>query len=136
MFGFYIVISYVLSLRGSEGLMVDLSNLAKGIEEKKEYVLIGFKGKIKEETMERNYLFLCIKVTSSSLKVKLWIKLFINTHKSFRRGEGSAITDSRGDIITTSILDRTLHEYLIRLYYKGEIFLFSVYRSLRRASYI
>jgi len=145
-FGFYIVISYVLSLRGSEGLMVDLSTLIKGFKEKKEYLLIGLKGKIKGETIERNHLFPCSKVTSSGLEVELWAKLIITTHKSFGREGGPAITDSRGDIITTSILDRTLHDLLIRLYDQGEVFpaevsceedisdRFSVYRSLRRAS--
>ena len=53
-FAFYMVLSYVLSLRGSECVMLDLAALNKGLEGKRDYLVIGLRGKVKGETIERD----------------------------------------------------------------------------------
>ena len=48
----YIVISYVLSLRRSEGLMTNLTGISKELTRNRDHCLIFLKGKVKGETSE------------------------------------------------------------------------------------
>ena len=69
-FDSYLVISYVISLRGSEGLMVDLTVINRELDSKRECCTIGLKGKVKGESIDRNHLFLCVNVTVSGINIK------------------------------------------------------------------
>ena len=60
-----IVYSYVLSLRGSEGLMLNLTSTMKGMDNQGKCLIIGLRGKVKGESMERDHLFPCVNTTSS-----------------------------------------------------------------------
>ena len=47
----YIVVTYVLSLRGNEGLMLDLGGMKKHwLGEKQQYIIVVLYGKLKGET--------------------------------------------------------------------------------------
>ena len=145
-FGTYVVISYVLSLRGSEGLMLNLATLGKESRTKREYCIVPLKGRIKGESIERDHILPCCLETSSGIKVVEWLKMVILVHGMAGRKGGPAITDWKGDILTSAALDATLHEYL-EVLYEDEIDFpqeitsvedirerFSVFRSFRRAS--
>ena len=145
-FGAYVALSYVLSLRGVEGLMLNLSTIITEIMVKRDYLVIGLRGKLKGERIDRDHLLPCTRITSSGIKIEMWLKLLVIGHKSLGRTGGPAITDPDGSIAKTSGLDALLHDYLTRLHDEGMVFpveikdaediseRFSVYRSLRRAS--
>ena len=145
-FGSFIVCSHVLSLRGSEGMMVNLSTLRKYREASLEGIMIGLKGKIKGEANERDHLFYCANETSSGIKVRRWTELLLLAHERAGRQGGPAITDWAGKPLKTSEIDDHLHFYLGKLWEEGHKFpaeisslediaeRFSIYRSLRRAS--
>ena len=137
-FGVYVAVSYVMSLRGSEGLMINLSTINKEWKRYQDCVIIALKGKIKGETNERDHIFPCSCITESGINMVLWIESLRLVHRMKNRIGGPATT--------TSSLDSHLHEYLIRLWEKGAEFpqeikgeddiseRFSVFHSLRRGS--
>jgi hypothetical protein len=66
------VVSYVLSLRGPEGFLVDLCGLQRywsetHLEKGKEYVIIALRGEIKGKHSQREHLVPCSPVTSSGI---------------------------------------------------------------------
>ncbi len=70
-FSTYAVVSYVTSLRGDEGILLDL----QGINEKWKsndgtFILIALLGKMKGETLDRSHLIHCANITSTGIKVK------------------------------------------------------------------
>jgi len=69
-FGSYVVISYVISLRGSEGLMIDLAVINRELDRNLDYRIIGLKGRVKGEAVDRDHLFPCVSKTSSGLDVE------------------------------------------------------------------
>jgi hypothetical protein len=74
------VFTYVDSLRGPEGLLVDLEgcrqNFLKGLEEN--YVIIAHFGIVKGEHGERQHLLPTASVTGSGIKVRRWMFLAAN----------------------------------------------------------
>ena len=145
-FGAYVVISYVISLRGSEGLMVDLTAINRELNSKREHCTIGLKGKVKGEYVDRNHLFPCVNVTVSGVNVKQWLLMLSTCHKMAGRKGGPAVTDWNGEILSISNLDSKLHLFLSQMFEDNEEFpqeikttediyeRFSVFRSMRRAS--
>ena len=121
-FGAYIIYSYVLSLRGSEGLMINLTAIRKGLEDKREHLVVGLRGKVKGESVERDHMFPCVTITSSGINVELWTRLLINAHLSLGRKGGPAMTNLEGNIMETSAFDNLMHEYLIRMFEEGKAF--------------
>ena len=96
--------------------MLNLSSMSKEIDERTKYLVIGIKGKINRESIERDHLFHYVQMTSSGINVELWTKLLTQAHISLGRKGGPAITDPKGNILDTSKLDRHLHEHLIRFF--------------------
>ena len=67
----YIVVTYVLSLRGNEGLMLDLKSLRRNWKpDRGDHFVISLWGKLKGEISIRDHLIPCINVTRSGLGVK------------------------------------------------------------------
>ena len=92
-FGTFLVLSHVLSLRGSEGTMLNLSAVVKHRETAKDWIVLGLKGKIKGESNERDHIFYCVNETSSGIKVRSWLDLLISVHSKAGRNGGPGITD-------------------------------------------
>ena len=146
LFGSYLTLSYVISLRGSEGLMLDLTTMRRELDRSQEFCWIALRGKVKGESNERDHLFPCCNLTKSGIDVRLWIKSLVLAHKCLNREGGPAITTSRGVLLSMSALDLSLHRYLSLLHQAGVEFppeikgeddiydRFSMYRSVRRAS--
>ena len=142
-FGCCVVISHVLSLRGSEGLMLDLTAITKDLSNPKTYCAIGLKGKIKGESAERDHLFPCSDSTSSGMHVRVWLKMLCFAHKLAGRKGGPAITTWSGEILSAGYLDGLLHSHMFRLWEDKQPFppeikseediieMFSFFRSLR-----
>ena len=145
-FGSYLVICYVISLRGSEGLMLDLSVINRELKISRGFCFIVLKGKVKGETTDRDHLFPCVYQTSSGIDVQKWLTMLSCAHRMFKRHGGPAITNYEGVILTISQIDAKLYEYLVQLFDNGMNFpleiktsediyeRYSVFQSLRRAS--
>ena len=147
--GAYFVFTYVNSLRGPEGLLLDLEgcrkNFVKGVEEK--YVIIALLGKVKGENGERQHLLPTASVTRSGLKVRRWLQRVLAANQLSGRITGPGFADDEGVVLRSRDMNVVLHELL------GEIFVehpglfqadigsvsdieekYSVYRSFRRGS--
>jgi hypothetical protein len=147
-FGAYVAITYTLSLRGVEGLLLDLGGLVKHSSKGGDtYVIIALSGKVKGEHRDRCHLLPCVKVTSSGINIGAWVQLVIDGHAQHQRVEGPAISDMSGLVSSTKVLDENLVELLEEIYdetpslfpasihTKDEIqSSYQVYRSLRRSS--
>jgi len=63
-FKVYAVVSYTLSLRGNEGLLIDLDGTNRHWKRNDgSYLVIALKGKIKGETIDREHLIPCTNKT-------------------------------------------------------------------------
>ena len=152
--GSYFAISYVISLRGPEGLLLDLEGLRKyfnshfGDDGKPEkHVIIALLGQVKGEHNERQHLIPCVNVTKSGINVRRWLRRTIAVNFSEGRVTGPAFCDEKGVVLPTRVMNDMLHEMLeeIRCEHKS-LFLgdiqsrgdieekFNAYRSFRRAS--
>jgi hypothetical protein len=148
-FGAYIVITYVLSLRGPEGLLIDLDGLRrhKDIGEG-QYCIVALRGRIKGESSDRCHLLPCCIETSSGLKVQEWIHRLIREKEARGQVDGPAISDVRGKGFTTADLDTKLVLVLEDIFDESPSMFpvtvrnnrdeiggsYQVFRSLRRSS--
>ena len=67
----YVVVSYVLSLRGNEGFILDFSGLNEFLSRNNDsYFIVCMLGKIKGENVDRRHLIPCSNVTISGIKIK------------------------------------------------------------------
>jgi hypothetical protein len=147
-FGAYSVLAYMLSLRGVEGLLVDLGGMlryaSKGDDR---YLVVTFLGKVKGEHRDRCHLLPCSRKTASGIDVEEWVNRLIQYHQIFNRTEGPAITEISGNVVTTKVLDEQLVIVLEELYNEtpGSVPVsisskedvnesYQVFRSFRRSS--
>ena len=144
----YMVITYVLSLRGSEGLMLDLGGLNKQwIIKRTNHVVVVLSGKLKGEGNARLHHIPCVKVTKSGINVEYLIQRLLDLKQKQGLYDGPAISNDRGFLLPIKDLDTCFHELLIELYLlKPERFPptitspeeivdnYKCFRSLRRTS--
>jgi hypothetical protein len=115
------VVSYVLSLRGPEGFLLDLSGLRRywlkvHTEQQKEYVIVALRGKIKGEHNQREHLLPCSPINSSGIDIKASINRLITLKEAQSRVSGPAISDEAGVIFLARAMDDALHEVLEELF--------------------
>ena len=116
-FSTYSVVSYVLSLRGNEGVLLDL----QGINEKWKsndgtFILIALLGKMKGENLDRSHLIPCANITSTGIKVKYIVRRLAKLKRSQKLFDGPAISDTTGHAISTLELDAVFVSVLEYLY--------------------
>lgn len=81
--GAYLVMSFVLSLRGHEEFILDLQGLIQHISDGRQdyetfpHVIFPLLGCLKNKTGERWYLMLVVDETSSGLKVGFWMEQLV-----------------------------------------------------------
>jgi hypothetical protein len=149
MAGAYFAITYVDSLRGPEGLLLDLGGLRKNFVKGRDnnYVIVALLGEVKGEHGERQHLLPTASVTQSGINIRGWIHRVLAVNQAFGRVSGPAFCDDSGVVLKSSDMDEIFHQLL------GEIFVehpgyfqadirsisdiedqYSVFRSLRRGS--
>ena len=79
-FGTFVVINCIVSLRESEGLMIDLTVVNRELKTARNFCVIVLKGKLKGESVDQDHLFPCICHTSSRIDVQKWLKLLSCAH--------------------------------------------------------
>ena len=147
--GCYFAICYVDSLRGSEGLLLDLEGIRDhfetGLDE--DYVVIALLGTVKGEHQTRQHLLPTASVTRSGICVRKWIRRVIAANYAEGRTTGPALCDPNGRVLTSHAMDELFHEALCEVFdYNPALFLadirchqdiyekYGVFRSFRRGS--
>jgi len=116
-FSTYITIAYVISLRGPEVFLLDLDGMNRYWRENQEdYIVIALLGKVKGEHHDLAHLIPCSVKTRSGIYVKMIIKRLLeeNSRRGFTMGPG--ISDIKGAVWNSSIVNDMLHEILIEIF--------------------
>jgi hypothetical protein len=148
--GAYLVVTYVISLRGSEGFLLDLGGLRKHSVDPKEnqnYFLIPLMRKVKGEHHFRCHLLPCTFAKKSGIKPYLWIERLKEIQLKQGLIDGQGISDEKGRVLNSSVIDQGMHEVLEVIYgVKKELFPLTIkskddiastyhaFRSFRRSS--
>ena len=115
----YIAVSYVLSLRGNEGRMIDLKGLRNNWQpDRGDHFVIALWGKLKGETAYRNRVIPCINVTKSGIKMKNIVQRSLELKEKEGNIKGPAISDKAGFLLQVRELDQPLHDLLIDIHEK------------------
>ena len=118
-FSTYVTLTYVLSLRGAEGFLIDLKGIrSHWSEERNKYTVIALMGRVKGEQHRRNHLLPCANLTDSGIPVRDIVKRLIDYKESFGILDGPAISSSTKLIYTARDLDDMLLESLSEIYSK------------------
>ena len=148
--GTFFATSYVLSLRGPEGLLLDLNALVKYMDlyRQRNCIVVGLWGQFKGEHIERSHLLPCCDETSSGIKIRRWINRAVCLSQEIGRWSGPLMLNRNGTPITSRALDDTLHRHLIKIFVERKdlfplaaikdeediISRYAVFRSFRRGS--
>jgi hypothetical protein len=112
------VVSYVVSLRGPEGMLLDLEGLHRNWSrpEDDSFLYIALLGRIKGEHQDRCHLIPASAVTGSNIDVKFSVERLLQhkANKGYR--DGPAISDENGRLFPTRAIDDMLHEVLEDLF--------------------
>jgi hypothetical protein len=112
-FGTYLVTTYVMSLRGIEGLLLDIAGLLEHLDKGDDsYFIIALLGKVKGEQHHRCHLLPCSTTTSSGIKVKEWILQLLEHMTILGFRNGPAIADIEGNVRNCAQMDNVLTEIL------------------------
>jgi hypothetical protein len=144
----FVVVTYVLSLRGPEGFLLDLGELRRHWKSTENtHVLVALRGKIKGEHHHRVHMIPCVPVTSSGIEVSVTLQRLLDHKLSGGFVDGPAISDVEGTLYKTRAIDDCLHEILEDLFdSRRELFppniasvenlreRYQVFRTLRRTS--
>ena len=150
MAGAYFITCFVLSLRGPEGLLLNLEGILKhgDAQSHKDCVVIVLWGQVKGEHIERSHLLPSINTTGSGLQVRRWIRRAVVLAQDNSRSRGPLMLHKNGDNIKPRQLDDLLHQTLTAIYSTSpELFpstairneedialKYSAFRSFRRGS--
>ena len=118
-FSAYATVSYTISLRGNEGLLLDLDGLISNWEKGDDtFFIVALLGKIKGELVDRQHLIPCTHVTSTGINVREIVKRLIRLKKSQGFNDGPAISDEKGKSLSSSELDDLMIQSLEGIYDK------------------
>jgi len=108
----YVVVSYVTSLRGPEGFLLDLRGLNRHWNRSEEYVTIALLGRLKGEHHDLQHLIPCANVTASGINVRTTISNHMRIKELASLDTGPAISTREGKLLTTKLVDDIIHELL------------------------
>jgi hypothetical protein len=113
--GFNLAASYVTSLRGPEGRLLDLEGMwaQKGVH--LDSTVLALRGKVKGETASRAHLLPCVHITSSGINLKDWMHMCLLANQEKGRFDGPAVSNAAGFVLTSSEIDDMFHNALIRV---------------------
>ena len=149
MVGCYLLISFVLSLRGNEGLMVEAGGLVNHLPHGKEagevipFVVVPLLGRFKNEDGEKWHLMISASETASGFRVRYWVEKVCSILSAESKLSGPAFCHPSGSVIRTAEMDAEFHSQLESIQEKRPDLIpvnvevredYSVFRSLRRGS--
>jgi hypothetical protein len=144
----YAVVSYVLSLRGKEGLILDLEGLHRHWNSGDgTYLIITLQGTVKGEANDRDHLLPCVLTTTSGVDVKASVARLMSHKSGLGFVDGPAISDSNGQAFATRDMSDSFVEILEDLFDSDRVLFppdimskdilrerYQAYRSFRRTS--
>jgi len=153
MCGCFLLLSFVLSLRGNEGFMVEahglVSHLHYGLEENLEeedevgFVVIPLLGRFKNEDGERWHLMLSVSLTGSGFEVRKWVQRVAVILVDEGHTSGPAFCHENGKSVRSFEIDEEFQNQLEKIQTDNPNLIetkldvrewFSIHRSLRRGS--
>ena len=147
--GGYFCICYVLSLRGPEGLMVDLEGLIEfnPPDPSRSSSVIPLLGRVKGEHHSRQHLLTSVNTTDSGIHVNQWVQRILTVHRFQFRTKGPAFTNPEGNQSTATEMNELFLEVLSEIFEaQPDLFApdikttadvgdkYNVFRSFRRGS--
>ena len=113
----YSTISYVLSLRGDEGFLLDVKELrANWTNHSSKYLVIALLGKLKGEKDDSIHKFPCVKRTDSGINVKRAILRALNLKAQNGFLDGPLISDISGMLMAPKVIDDMIHDTLSKIF--------------------
>ena len=112
----YAVVSYVLSLRGPEGFLLDLASLNKHWDHDENYIAIGLLGRMKGERNDLCHLLPCVNITSTQINVKSLLFRLLEEKGRYGLRRGPAISNTAGKLLTAKEIDERLQDILVEVY--------------------
>ena len=113
----YTVISYVLSLRGVEGFMINVESTYQ-LKDRNDgtYQTIGLMGRVKGETQDRCHLVPCVWSTGSGIPVRVVLTRHLELKRAQNIKFGPAILHEDATLMQSSEIDEMLLEVLEDMY--------------------
>jgi len=149
MVGAYLLVVFVLSLRGNEGFMIEAGGLINHLPHGKDrgedlpFVVVPLLGRFKNEDGEKWHLMLSVSITASGFKARYWVERICKILMEENKQSGPAICHPSGRVIKAMEMDDEFHSQLERVQEKRPDLIpanvevredYSVFRSLRRGS--
>ena len=107
--GAYFTLSFVLTLRGNETLMLDLGALIANIEqgrfEKSPHLVLPLLGRFKGEEYKRLHILLAPNVTDSGFEPRKWVHWLIQARRAENLVDGPAFCDNEGYVLSQQLLN-------------------------------
>ena len=117
----YAVMSYVLSLQGNEGFMLDIEGTTKlKSRETERYFWVVLLGKLKGEHVDREHNVPCAHSTKNGIRVKKLVERIIDEKEKLGQFRGPMISDKKGYLYNLSDMDELMHELLEELLSEDE----------------
>jgi hypothetical protein len=145
--GAYLTIGFCVSLRGPEGLMLDLgavrSHLHKGKEDPNcPFVTIPLLGRFKGEDHHRQHLLFSVSETSSGFQPRKWLEALVAVRQKQQLTQGPAMCDESGYVVPQATINEAFRSCLDavmedapELFPPGQkVSDYDIDRSLRRGS--
>eukprot|EP00980_Cylindrotheca_fusiformis_P022256 scaffold9158_cov72-Cylindrotheca_fusiformis.AAC.4 len=124
MAGAYFAFAYVLSLRGPEAFMFEISLLSEHRDRRNGLVWLPIVGKVKGADSVNTYFLRSVPITSSGINIEHWRDLLLSVHEEAGRSMGPAFCDSEGFLLPTRKMNQFLWEALEALYVSESASLF------------
>jgi len=112
----YIIISYCISLRGSEGFLFDLGGLRKLREKSSEHCIMVLQGGLKGKYHDLQHLIPCCNRTGTGINVRGTLDRLIELKRSANLVNGPAISTVEGKVLSSKAIDDILHSVLIDIF--------------------
>jgi len=117
----FMVTAYVISLRGDEGLLLDLASLNLHWGKREDCITLALLGKIKGEDGDEIHLIPCVKTTSTGIEVEVAVRRLMDLKKTQGFVDGPAISEMNGNAYLSRDIDDLLHEVLEDLHVSARI---------------
>ena len=144
----YCALSYVISLRGNEGFLLDLKSLRDNWNNhSNKYVVIGLLGRYKGENHDYTHLVSCVNKTSSGLNIRNILHRAIQLKDKLGYQDGPLVSDQKGLLWSSRNIDEMMTDVLKEIYQKDKTLFdvrikdlkgiednFKCYRTFRRSS--
>jgi hypothetical protein len=115
--GTFLMTCYVVSLRGPEGLLLDLQVISEHLGTgSKDISLIALFGKTKGEDHPRRHVFPCVNETSSGINVRFWLEKAVTIGTSAGRTTGPLLVKSDGTRLRSADFRTDFHTALCVLW--------------------